>query len=357
MANTWGTMLRLSIFGESHGPAIGIVIDGLPAGEAIDMAQAQAELKRRAPGKSPLVTTRQEPDIVEVLSGVANGKTTGAPLCGMIRNGDARSRDYDTKLRPGHADLTALLKYGGNADMRGGGHFSGRLTGPLVFAGAVAKQLLCRKGVEVYGRITEIAGIVDDDAPGPQDWRNLSGKAFPTVDAAAGERMQTAILAAKSDRDSVGGVVEAVALGTPPGLGEPFFRSVESVLACLLFSVPAVKGVTFGDGFSLSRLRGSQANDEILLDGDRYTTRTNRSGGILGGITNGMPLVVQAAFKPTPTISLSQRSVDTATGQPVTLESAGRHDPCIVPRAVPVVEACTALCLLDLYLENKGRLL
>lgn len=353
MANQWGTALRLSIFGESHGPGIGIVIDGLPPGEAIDLEAVSREMARRAPGKSDLATPRRERDEVEVVSGLLEGRTTGFPVCGLIRNGDTRSRDYDSRLRPGHADLTALLKYGGHADMRGGGHFSGRLTAGLVFAGSLAKQVLGRRGIAVYGRIRAVAGIADSAVPcEPEAYRRASERPLPVWDQAAGERMRAAILEAKAAGDSVGGVVEAAVFGVPPGLGEPFFRSVESEIASMLFSIPAVKGVEFGDGFALAAMRGSGANDPIEAEGGSYRTATNRCGGILGGISTGMPIVARACFKPTPSIGMEQDTVDGATGKPAKLQIGGRHDPCIVPRAVPVVEAGVALCILNLLLER-----
>ncbi|MCL2747945.1 MAG: chorismate synthase [Oscillospiraceae bacterium] len=337
--NTWGNKLKLSIFGESHGPAVGIVIDGLPPGGPLDMDAVQAEMRRRAPGRDDTATARREGDMVEILSGLHDGRTTGAPLCAIVRNHDVRSGDYDAKLRPGHADWTALLKYKGFADRRGGGHFSGRLTAPLVFAGALAGQFLSRQGVRIKARMVRVGQTEDPDL------------------------MRGEILAAKADGDSVGGIVEAVATGVPGGLGDPFFASLESVAASLLFSIPAVKGVEFGDGFALAAMRGSQANDELCVEdvvdvegephvegsveGGRIRARTNHNGGILGGITNGEPVVVRVAIKPTPSIARPQRSVDASTMGEVEITIKGRHDPCIVPRAVPVVEAALALSLLD----------
>ncbi len=355
MAGTWGNMLRLSIFGESHGRGIGVVIDGLPAGEEIDLLAVEEQMKRRAPGQSAITTSRKEADSVEILSGVHMGKATGSPIGAVIFNKDARSRDYDSKLRPGHADLTALLKYSGHADMRGGGHFSGRITAPLVFAGAIARQVLARRGVEIFGRIKEIAGIEDGKCGSRKDFLQAAQKSFNVVDDCAGEKMQRAIIAAKEDGDSVGGVVEICAFGAPAGLGEPFFRSVESEIARLLFSVPAVKGVEFGGGFPLSRLRGSQSNDAIVLNDGKIQTRTNNAGGIQGGITNGMPIIVRAAIKPTSTIAIPQDTLDGKTLEPVKIASGGRHDPCIVTRALPVTESVVALCLLDLLMEHRGR--
>ena len=353
MGDTWGNRIKLTIFGESHGPAIGIVMDGLPAGLAIDLGPVAKEMARRAPGQSPLATPRREADEVEVLSGLHGGKTTGSALCAVIRNQNTRSGDYNTKLRPGHADWTALLKHKGHADMRGGGHFSGRLTAPLVFAGAVAKQAM--PGVGVYARMAAVGG--ESFAPPPpvaEEWRKLAAKPLPVATDADAEKASALILAAKSDGDSVGGVVEVCAFGVPGGLGEPFFASVESVAAGLFFSIPAVKGVAFGDGFALTALRGSGANDAIRLQDGRLVSPTNHNGGVLGGITNGMPVVARLAVKPTPSIALPQPTVDAATMAETTLETHGRHDPCIVPRCVPVAEAALALALLDCMLLQGG---
>lgn len=355
MANTWGSALRLSIFGESHGEGVGIVVDGLPAGESIDEEKIAREMARRAPGKSAAATGRQESDTVEILSGFHEGKTTGAPLCGFIRNKNARPGDYDSKLRPGHADMTALQKYGGHADMRGGGHFSGRLTAPLVFAGAVAGQLLARRGIVARGRIASIAEIADGPAPSSEEaWRALAGREFLAFDERAASAMKEAVLAAGAVGDSLGGVVEAVAFGVPPGLGEPFFHSLESSVASLLFSIPAVKGVEFGDGFALAQMRGSQANDPIFAEEGRLRTATNHNGGILGGISNGMPIIARAAIKPTPSIALPQRTVEGESLKEAALEIRGRHDPCIIPRAVPVARAALLLALLEALLREKG---
>ena len=348
--NTWGNSVRLSIFGESHGRAVGIVIDGLPPGEPVDMDEASREMRRRAPGCDEFSTARREADEVGILSGLLEGRTTGAPLCGVIFNADARSGDYGALLRPGHADWTALLKFGGFADMRGGGHFSGRLTAPLTFAGSVAKQILKRGGVEIYARITEIGGVTDDSASLTlEERRAISAADFPASPSAA-SAMKEAIMAAKEDGDSVGGAVEIVAFGLSGGLGEPFFGSMESSISSLIFSVPAVKGIEFGDGFCLASMRGSEANDAMYAEDGRIYARTNHNGGILGGITNGMPLAVRVAIKPTPSIALAQETVDPSSMTGGTIRITGRHDPCIVKRAVPVMEACLAICSLDAIL-------
>ena len=363
--NVWGNSLKLSIFGESHGPAIGIVIDGLPSGEAMDEAMTAREMARRAPGKSDLSTARNEPDEVKVLSGIHGGKTTGAPICAVICNTDARPRDYDAKLRPGHADWTALIKFGGYADLRGGGHFSGRLTAPLVYAGSLAKQVLSRRGVEICAKIASIGRISDASGtpcalPGKQPAKEsaetfLAALAddFPASRQSA-EAMKEEIRAARKQGDSVGGIVEGVIYGLRGGIGEPFFGSLESSAASLLFAVPAVKGVEFGRGFGLAAMRGSDANDAIYAENGVIASRTNNNGGILGGIANGMPVLTRVAFKPTPSIALTQESVDTESHTGTTLRLSGRHDPCVVPRAVPVVEACLALCALDGLLQAAG---
>lgn len=352
--NIYGEQLKLSIFGESHGPAIGIVVDGLPPGLPIDEAFIAREMQRRAPGNSHLSTPRKEADQVEILSGSFRGTTTGAPLCATIRNANTRSRDYEPSLpRPGHADLAAYWKYCGCSDYRGGGHFSGRLTAPLVFAGALCKQLLSRHAIFVGAHIQQIGSFAGPrfSQPTKELLDALRQSPFPTLSQDSRNAMEQQILEAKSEGDSVGGIIEACALGVPAGLGSPFFGSVESRLSSLLFSIPAVKGVEFGDGFSIASLRGSQANDPIVLAEDgSIRTATNRNGGINGGITNAMPLVCRVAIKPTPSIALAQQTVDLSLNRSATLAVRGRHDPCIVPRAVSVVEAALAICLCDLLL-------
>ena len=359
MSSEFGHLLKISVFGQSHGTAIGVVVDGLPAGEAVDLTELQAFLDRRKPGKNPLSTARKEADAPTFLSGLENGMTCGAPLCAVIQNGDQHSGDYagltDTP-RPGHADYTAAVKWGGHADMRGGGHFSGRLTAPLCIAGGIAKQILARRGVFVGAHLKEVAGI--PDAPFPlrppaELFQEVAAKAFPVLDDSAGERMRAAILAAREDLDSVGGIVECAATGLPAGLGDPMFDGVENRLAAALFGIPAVKGLEFGAGFDAARLRGSENNDPFVLDHGAVAAESNRAGGILGGITTGMPLLLRAAFKPTPSIARPQRTVRLSTMEETDLEIRGRHDPCIAHRAVPVVEAVTAAVLLDLLLEGN----
>ena len=353
MSSTYGHSLRLSIFGQSHASAIGMTLDGLPAGLAVDEQERARFLARRAPGQNEFSTTRKEPDAPEFLCGLVNGRTCGAPLTAIIRNTNTRPGDYAALRalpRPGHADYTAECKYHGFQDPTGGGHFSGRLTAPLCIAGGVCLQILERMGVRVFARIASIADITDD-APFTAP---VSEKPFPVVDDTAGQRMQAVIRAARTEGDSVGGTVECAATGLPAGLGDGMFDGMESRLARILFGIPAVKGLEFGDGFASSRLRGSENNDPFCVQSGHVATQTNHSGGILGGITNGMPLRLRAAFKPTPSIAKAQQSVNLTAMQQETLNIHGRHDPCIVPRAVPCVEAAAAVAILDSMLEFYG---
>lgn len=362
MSGQWGQNLRVSLFGESHGAGLGIVLDGLPSGLALDMAEAQAELERRAPGRNEMSTTRREADEPNVLSGLYNGRTTGTPLCAVIENTNTRSGDYadlsDT-VRPGHADYTGAVRYQGFNDPRGGGHFSGRLTAPLVFAGAVCKQLLDQKGVAVGARVQRIHTIEDDaltdDRLTREQFAAWRTQALPTVSAEKAAEMRRAIAGAKAAGDSVGGVIECAALGLPAGVGDPFFDSVESTLAHLLFSVPAVKGVEFGLGFAMARRTGSQCNDAFYWQDGAVRTRTNHNGGLLGGLTDGMPVVCRVAIKPTASIAKPQQTVSLCKKTEETLVVKGRHDPCIVQRAVPVIEAVVALGLTDLLLSHAQR--
>ncbi len=350
MSNTFGDRITLSIFGESHGGGIGIVIGGLPAGEPVSEEAISVDMARRAPGNSRLSTPRREPDQVELLSGVFEGKTTGAPLCGLIRNTNTRSHDYTPELpRPGHADLAAYFKYHGFADYRGGGHFSGRLTAPLVLAGSIARQILTRRGVAVGAHIEQIGSVRDDrfDNPDTALLRLLTQSAFPLLCPERQGPMEEQVLAARAEGDSVGGIIECAAVGVPAGLGNPFFDSLESKLSHMLFSIPAVKGVEFGDGFGLCSRRGSKTNDAIRVENKTIYTESNYNGGLNGGITNGMPVICRVAIKPTPSIAKVQRTVNLQTKENTELQIRGRHDPCIVPRAVPVVEAGVLLCLLD----------
>ncbi|WP_345942066.1 chorismate synthase [Flavonifractor plautii] len=335
------------IFGESHGPAIGVVLEGVPAGLELDLEQVQKELDRRKPGQDPTATARKESDLVEVLSGVFEGKTTGAPLAMVIRNADQHSKDYESiryTPRPSHGDYAGFIKSRGAQDYRGGGHFSGRLTAPLVAAGAVAKQVLAGRGVQVGAHISSIYGICDAALEDPAELNAVAAKAFPVLDDGKGEEMRQAILEAKGEQDSVGGAIECAVTGLPAGLGAPDFGcNVEGIFAQYLFAVPAVKGIEFGAGVAFSLMRGSEANDPFAVEDGRVVTKTNHAGGINGGITNGMPVTFEVTIRPTPSISLPQESVDLRTGEETEIEIHGRHDPCIVPRAVPVIEAAAAL--------------
>ena len=361
MASGFGEKLRVSVFGESHGTAIGAVVDGLPAGESIDYDELVRFMERRQGGRNALSTARKEPDLPRFLSGVTDGRTNGFPLCLEIENTNTRSGDYSDLAdvpRPSHADYTACVKWGGKADMRGGGHFSGRLTAPLCAAGGIAKQLLARRGIFVGAHLNSVGAVQDQPfpmLPGAQLFDDIAAKALPVLDDAAGEDMQKEILAAREAQDSVGGTVECMITGLPAGLGDPMFDGIENRLARALFGIPAVKGLEFGAGFALSKMRGSQANDPFAVgENGEITTKTNNSGGIQGGITNGMPVRFVVGFKPTPSISREQESVSISQRKPAVVSIHGRHDPCIVQRAVPVVEAVAALVALDILLSD-GR--
>lgn len=355
MSSSIGEQIKVTVFGQSHSAAIGVVIDGLPPGFAVDLEKVQAFLSRRAPGGAAYATARKEADAPQVLSGLADGKTCGAPLCAVIENRDTRSKDY-SKLkdipRPGHADYTAALRYGGFQDFRGGGHFSGRLTAPLCFAGAICLQMLEARGVHIGAHIASIAGIFDtafsETDVCAADLSALCQKPFATLDDAAGLAMQQKIAEAKANLDSVGGVIECAAVGFPAGIGNPMFDGLENRLAAALFGIPAVKGLEFGAGFGVAQMLGSENNDPFYLADGAVKTKTNHAGGILGGISTGMPLLFRLAFKPTPSIARPQNSVSLSQRKPEKLEITGRHDPCILPRAVPVVEAVTAIVLLDM---------
>jgi chorismate synthase len=351
----WGNKVKISLFGESHGKGIGVVLDGLPAGISIDLDRVAAHMQRRSPGAQPGATHRKEADVPSVLSGIYRGKTTGTPLCATIENTDAHSSDYtaiEMKPRPGHADLTGLARYGGANDPRGGGHFSGRIMATLTFAGAVCMQILEQKGVQIRGHVFCIGDICDTPydpllLPG-----NVSDKLLPVLSDAQGEKMTALIEEARSEQDSVGGVIECIATGFPAGLGRPIFDNVESRLASILFGIPAVKGIEFGRGFAVSTAKGSENNDSPRITDKGIRNETNHAGGIEGGISNGMPILLRCAFKPTPSISREQDTVNLESMQNDTLVIKGRHDACIVPRAVPIVEAAMAVCLLDILEEG-----
>ena len=355
MSSTYGESIKISIFGESHGNGIGVVIDGLPAGEAIDMDKVLQQMARRAPGKDKTATPRKESDLPKILSGMLGDTLTGAPLCAVIENTNTRSADYGnllSKPRPGHSDYTAFIKYHAANDIRGGGHFSGRLTAPIVFAGAICRQLLAKKGIQIAAHINSIGNVYDAPFnPVAIDGaliNRLNTSRFALVDESVEADMRAAVEAARTHQDSVGGTVECAVTGLPAGVGEPMFDGIEGVIAKAVFGVPAVKGIEFGAGFALTQMRGSQANDPFRYDGDSVITTTNNCGGILGGISNGMPILFRVAVKPTPSISQPQKTVDLQTKENTTLEIHGRHDPCIVPRAVPVIEAVTAVAVINL---------
>ena len=345
----YGEHLHLTIFGQSHAPAIGMTLEGLPAGEAIDMEALQGFLNRRAPGQNEWSTPRKEADVPEFLSGLVGNVTCGTPLTAIIRNTNTRSGDYaglSVVPRPGHADFTAAVKYGGHADFAGGGAFSGRLTAPLCIAGGICLQLLRRRGITVISRIAAIGGVTDTALL----TASTAEKPFPVVEDAAGEAIRAAIAAAKAEGDSVGGIIECAVLGLPVGLGGPLFDGMEGKIASIIFGIPAVKGIEFGAGFAAAALRGSENNDAFTVENGTVKTVTNHCGGILGGITNGMPLTFRTAFKPTPSIAKEQQSVNLTSLTPETLRVQGRHDPCIVPRAVPCVEAAAAVAVYDALL-------
>ena len=345
--------MRYTIFGESHGPAIGVTLEGVPAGLELDMDFIRSELARRAPGQNAMTTARKEADEPEILSGVFEGKTTGTPLCAVIFNTDTRSRDYaqlKNLPRPGHADYPAHVRYQGFNDYRGGGHFSGRLTAPLVFAGAIAKQILAQRGITVGAHISSIYGVNDEAL---EDWDTLKGvadKDFPVLNDEKGQEMQEAILEAKEDQDSVGGSIECGVFGLPAGYGSPDFgENAEGIFSQYLFAVPAVKAVAFGAGTAFSLMRGSEANDPLYVDEHgNVGAEQNCAGGINGGITNGMPLVFEVTMRPTPSIARTQFTIDMNRMEHAELELQGRHDPCVVPRAVPVIEAAAALAACQL---------
>ena len=358
MSSTYGENLKLSIFGQSHGKAIGMVLDGIPAGLPVDEAQLADFMARRIPGGSAYTTGRKEPDRVVFLSGIVDGYTCGAPIAAVIENTDAKSGDYEDLKhtpRPGHADYTAQVKYGGFQDIRGGGHFSGRLTAPLCIAGGMCKQWLEEKGIRVGAHLIQVGGISAEpfDPIAPQ--LDQVGQCFPTLSASSGEDFQQVIAQAKAQGDSVGGRVQCAATGLPAGLGAPMFGGVENRIAQIVYAIPGVKAIGFGCGEAFASYMGSESNDVYKTVDGRVVTETNHCGGILGGITNGMPVIFDATFKPTPSIGKPQQTVDLRTGEGVTLELTGRHDPCIAVRAVPVVEAATAIALFDMILENWSK--
>ena len=364
MSSEFGNALKVSVFGQSHGRAIGVTVDGFPAGEAIDVEALQAFLDRRRPGTSELTTARNETDCPEFLSGVTedgdgNVTTCGFPLTAVIKNKDQHSSDYSdllNKPRPSHADYTAFVKYGEARDMRGGGHFSGRLTAPLCIAGGICLQLLARRGIHIGAHLERVGEVLDEPFPLHPDealFEEIRSRNPATIDPSASLKMIDEITNARFDNDSVGGIIECAVTGFPAGVGGPMFDGIEGELAKALFGIPAVKGVEFGNGFTAAELRGSQNNDAFIARDGTVETETNRSGGIQGGISNGMPLLFRVAVKPTPSIAKPQKTVDLTTMEETELSIHGRHDPCIAVRAVPVVEAVAAIALTDLLLSGN----
>lgn len=352
MSSSYGENIRLTIFGQSHSAAIGMTLEGIPAGEKLDMEALKRFLARRAPGRNTYSTPRKEADEPEFLCGIVNDVTCGVPITAVIRNTDTRSKDYDQLKRiprPGHADYTAEIKYGGHQDYAGGGHFSGRLTAPLCIAGGICKQLLEKEGIRILSRISSIGDVEDNGALDT----STSEKDFPVVNDAQGQKMQDLIKRMKDHGDSVGGTIECVITGLPAGIGDPMFDGMENRIAHIVFGIPAVKGIEFGAGFASAGLTGSSNNDPFIIRDGKITTETNHCGGILGGITNGMPLTFRIAVKPTPSISGKQKSVDMETMQETELAVSGRHDPCIVPRAVPCAEAAAAIAVYDAWLAGR----
>lgn len=356
MSSTYGEALKLAIFGQSHGPAIGMTLDGIPAGLSVDVEKLQTFLNRRAPGLHDWATPRREEDKPEFLAGIIDGFTCGAPIAAVIHNKNTRSGDYANLKdcpRPGHADYTAQVKYGGFQDAAGGGHFSGRLTAPLCIAGGLCLQWLEEMGIRIGARIACIGGLCDKEYFDPMNPQlDQVCKDFPALSPAAADQMRGFIATVREAGDSVGGIIECAVTGIPAGLGEPMFGGVESRIAQIVYGIPAVKSLDFGAGYSVGYMRGSQCNDAYIMVDGNVKTLTNHAGGIQGGITNGMPVIFQVAIKPTPSISQPQESVSLSKGERQQLIIQGRHDPCIVPRAVPVVEAAAALAIYDLILSN-----
>lgn len=352
MSSMTGNKIKISVFGQSHSEGIGVVIDSLPAGKKIDLEKVYQFMERRAPGRSILSTQRKEADKPEILSGLVNGVTCGVPLCAVIRNTNTRSADYNNIAdtpRPSHADFSGFMRYNGFNDVAGGGHFSGRLTAPLCFAGAVCMQVLEEMGIKIQAHILRIKDVSDESFnPVSVAEMNIGKKPFPVINEKAGEKMRAEIDKARLDCNSVGGIIECAVTGLRAGLGNPMFDGVENMLAKNIFGIPAVKGIEFGNGFGAAGLFGSENNDDFCIENGEIKTVTNNSGGINGGITNGMPIIFRAAFKPTPSIYKEQNSVSIKDKTEKKLKIEGRHDPCIVPRAVPVVEAVTAFTILDL---------
>lgn len=361
MKNNFGTNISMTIFGESHGPCIGITLDGLPAGFKIDLERIKEDMEKRK-AKGSISTQRHEDDEVEIVSGFFNGYTTGTALTILIQNKNTQSKDYSDiqyRLRPGHADFSAYKKYHGFQDYRGGGHFSGRLTAPIVAAGSICRQILETKNILIGSHIEQLYALHDAPFSNNIDElkkqiQTLNKKEFATLDEQVSQNMEQAILEAKNEQDSIGGILESAIINLPAGIGEPFFDSIESILAHLLFSIPAVKGVSFGAGFQMAAKKGSEANDAFIMN-DTIQTKTNNNGGINGGISNGMPIIIHTCIKPTPSIYKTQETVDYKTKESQTLNIKGRHDPCILHRARIVVDSMIAFGILDLLMSNNAN--
>lgn len=366
MSSSYGKNIKLTIFGQSHSKAIGMTLEGIPAGKRIDYEKLFEFMQRRAPGKNAYSTPRKEADAPEFLSGVVGDTTCGTPITAVIMNTNTRSSDYDIIRdipRPGHADYTGYIKYGEDRDYTGGGHFSGRLTAPLCIAGGIAIQLLEEKGIYISSRISSIGGIKDEGDLVETSIGCLTGintglpfnpasdGDFPTISKEQGEKMKAYIAEKRAEGDSVGGVIECAVFGIPAGVGDPMFDGMENRISQIIFGIPAIKGIEFGNGFEAAALTGSENNDEFCLKEGKIETVTNNCGGILGGITNGMPLIFRVAVKPTPSIAKEQKSINLSTKEETTLVVPGRHDPCIVPRAVPCIEAAAALAVYDALLS------
>lgn len=360
MASVYGSKLKLSVFGESHGEGIGVVIDGFPAGLKLDFDYIEAFMKRRAPGGS-FSTKRREADIPRIMSGVSEGYTNGYPICAIIENTNQHSSSYQKKMtvpRPSHADFAASVKYGEHVELHGGGHFSGRLTAPLTFAGALCSLYLANRGIKISAHIKQMLDVCDsafDADVISEQFAALKAGSFPTIDAATGERFAEIINEAQSRGDSVGAKLECAAIGLPVALGEHMFESVEAEISQMMFAIPAVKGIEFGAGFDFCKGYGSELNDAYEYKNGEVVTKTNNCGGIVGGMTTGMPLVFSVVVKPTPSIFTEQDSVDLEKKENTVLKIEGRHDPCIAVRAVPVVEACCAVAITELMLKADGR--
>ncbi len=357
--NAYGVNLKLKIYGGSHDDKIGMILSGIPAGEVIDLDALRAFMARRAPGNDQFSTTRKEPDEPVFLSGLDGNVTNGEPIEAVIYNKNQRSGDYSSLSdipRPSHADFAARMKYGEKVDLRGGGHFSGRLTAPMCIAGGICLQILARKGIDVCAHILSVADAHDESFdlvdPASADFNSIKSKKFATISPSAEEKMRAIIEGARLDGDSVGGIIECAATGLPVGLGEHIFLGVEGRISSIIFGIPAVKGIEFGRGFGSAALRGSSNNDAFYTDGKKVYTKTNNAGGILGGMTSGMPIIFRAAIKPTPSIAKEQDSVSLSKMENVKLKITGRHDPCILPRAIPVFEAACAIAIFDLLLDR-----